>query len=107
MTADAQTSSRRSGDHPGGEALELLASERWVVATRAGGRLTFLCHGYRDDPAVTTKLEAAQEFASRRAAEDAMSRYAERHRNTAHGLTGWRVLPAASIASASAGRTSR
>ena len=98
MSANAQTSLRRSVDHPGGEALEPLARERWLVATRAGDGLTFLCHGYRDDPAVTTRIEAAQEFASRAAAEAAMSRYAERHRDTAHGLTGWRVLPARAIA---------
>jgi hypothetical protein len=98
MTADAQPSSWRPDEHPGAELLEALASERWVVATQAGGSLSFLCHGYRDDPAVTTQLETAQAFASRRAAEDARSRYAERHRDTAHGLTGWRVLPASAIA---------
>ena len=97
MTADAQPSFWRSDDPPGGDAPQTLARERWVVVTESGEGLTFLCHGYRDDPAVTTRAEAAQAFASRAAAEAARSRYAERHRGAAHGLTGWRVLPAAAV----------
>ena len=77
--------------------LEPIVSERWVVVTGTGGRAAFMCNGYRDDPAVTTDVATAQLFASREAAETAMSRYVEQHRAAAHALSGWRVLRATTL----------
>jgi len=95
MSSAALTSLRvQPDDLPGGEPHATVVSQRWLAATEAGGRRTFLCYGYRDDPAVTTDARLAELFAGREAAEAAIARYLARHGACAHGLTGWRVLAA-------------
>jgi len=95
MSRTAQSLLPEQADEPSGdEALATVVSERWLVATRADGRATYLCHGYRGDPAVTTDARLADLFISREAAEAAMARYVDGHAGWAHALTGWRVLSA-------------
>ena len=95
MSSAAQSSLRTLRESPPEtEQLATVVSERWLVGTDAGGAATYLCHGYRDDPAVTTDAKLAELFGSRHSAEAAITRYLDRHGACAHGLTGWRVLPA-------------
>ena len=93
MTSVAEaTRTRRYDDRCDARPPRAVVSERWVVATEEGGRTSYLCGGYRDEPAVTTEITTAEHFASPWAAEEARARYLERHRGCEFGLTGWRLL---------------
>lgn len=70
----------------------------YVVVTDAADRRSFLCKGYRGEPAVTLSFGIADKFRSRQAAEAWRALYVARHSRAAYALNGWRVEPAAAAA---------
>lgn len=72
--------------------------EAYVVVTEVGEGRSFLCEGYRGEPAVTASFRIADKFASRRAAEASRARYEARHRGASFALDGWRVTKATAMA---------
>jgi hypothetical protein len=79
--------------------MKTSGAEAYVVVTEVGERRTFLCEGYRGEPAVTPSFGIADKFGSRRDAEALKALYVERHRNVSYALAGWRVAKAAAFRS--------